>query len=105
MPLQRLDRAGLKCLPVARVVGCCCPTQQAWSSTHFPTPLPTAPLHPPLAPSYEFTTPSGLHVALSTAAQRGNVYFCSVSSSTAPGWEAAREAAGKVVKSFRIKRA
>lgn len=53
---------------------------------------------------YEFTTTNGLHVAMSAAAQRGNVYVCGVSAPTS-SWEAAKDAAAKVVRSFRIKNA
>jgi len=52
--------------------------------------------------SYEFTSPNGLHVAMSAAAQRGNVYVCGVSAAGGD-WGQAKEVAAEVVRSFRIK--
>ncbi|KAI8462903.1 MAG: hypothetical protein J3K34DRAFT_527409 [Monoraphidium minutum] len=67
------------------------------------TPLGVVEIPPRSYYLYEFTTPTGLHVAMSAAAQRGNVYVCGVSASGPEGWEAARGAAARVVRSFRIK--
>lgn len=51
---------------------------------------------------FEFTTPQGDHVAMSTAARRGSVYICGASMS-ADRWQQAGPVFGKVVKSFRIR--
>lgn len=48
-------------------------------------------------------TPAGLHVAMSAAAQRGQVYVCGVSAGSAEAWEGAKAEAARVVKSFKIK--
>jgi hypothetical protein len=65
-------------------------------------PPPSPSLLPSPGARYEFTTPQGLHVAMSAAAQRGTVYVCGVSA-PAGSWDSAKEEAARVVKSFRIK--
>jgi hypothetical protein len=79
--------------------------------TDQPTNRPTQPNRPTDQPnqptnhdSYEFTSPNGLHVAMSAAAQRGNVYVCGVSAQSG-SWDEAKSAAAAVVRSFKIKAA
>lgn len=74
-----------------------------FSLTFFPTYQPPPPPPHTTNASYEFTTPAGLHVALSAAAQRGQIYVCGVTASTSAAWEAEKGAAARIVKSFRLR--
>lgn len=66
-------------------------------------PTPRRPC-PHAAGSFEFLTREGLHVAMSTAVQRGNLYVCGVSAGAAR-WDGAKDAAKAVVRSFRLRSA
>ncbi|GBF97279.1 hypothetical protein Rsub_09970 [Raphidocelis subcapitata] len=66
------------------------------------TPLGVVEIPPRTYYLYEFTTPQGLHVVMSAAAQRGTVYVAGVSAA-AGSWDEAKDAAARVVRSFRIR--
>jgi hypothetical protein len=67
------------------------------------TPLGEVELPPRTYYLYDFTTPAGLRVAMAAAAQKGNVYVCGVSAELGRWDDQAREAAARVVRSFKIK--
>ncbi len=48
-------------------------------------------------------TPSGLHVALTAAAQRGKVYVCGASAPDQEAWAAAGAQLTSVAGSFRLR--
>lgn len=52
--------------------------------------------------SFEFTTNTGLHVAMAAAAKKGSVLICGAST-TKEQWAQAGPVLSRVVKSFRLR--
>eukprot|EP00775_Hariotina_reticulata_P002595 gene2595-2897_t len=66
------------------------------------TPLGPVDFPPQTYYTFEFTTTTGMHVAMAASAKRGSVYLCGAST-TAEAWPQAGGVFNRVVKSFRMR--